>query len=120
VYLFSAARYRVYNKYRQRLQDRKAARNLNVQPSQTQVSELYLPEYRELEAHLQQAIQALPEQCRRVFLLSREDQLSNRSIAERMGISINTVERHMGKALRILRAHLKELSVIGSWIALTL
>lgn len=120
VYLFSAARYRVYNKYRQRLQERKAARIVNIQPIQTQVGELYLPEYKELETHLQQAIHALPEQCRRVFLLSREEQLSNRSIAERLGISITTVEKHMGRALRILRAHLKELSVIGSWIVLTL
>jgi RNA polymerase sigma factor (sigma-70 family) len=48
-------------------------------------------------------IQELPAQCRTVFLLSREQQLSNKQIAEQLDISVNTVEQHIRKARRILR-----------------
>ena len=52
------------------------------------------------------AIGALPPRCRQVFLLSRRDHLKNAEIAERMGISVNTVEAQMTIAIRKLRAAL--------------
>lgn len=61
---------------------------------------------KEIQAQLAQYLQLLPEQCRKVFVLSREEQLTNREIAGRLGISVNTVEQHMRKALRILRGHM--------------
>jgi RNA polymerase sigma-70 factor (ECF subfamily) len=39
-------------------------------------------------------------------LLSREEQLSYKEIAEMLQISVKTVENQMGKALRIMREHL--------------
>lgn len=47
-------------------------------------------------------IASLPEKCRLAFKLRKVDGLSQREIAERMRISENTVEKHVGKALRIL------------------
>ena len=44
---------------------------------------------------------SLPERCREVFLLSRFQGLKNREIAERLHISLHTVERHIQRALRI-------------------
>ncbi|MBC9932085.1 RNA polymerase sigma factor [Chitinophaga qingshengii] len=52
---------------------------------------------------LQQKVQALPDQCRTVFLLSRDQHMSNHEIAHTLGISVNTVEQHMRKALKRLR-----------------
>ena len=42
-----------------------------------------------------------------VFQLSRYEELSYKEIAEKMEISVKTVENQMGKALRVLRAQMK-------------
>lgn len=47
-------------------------------------------------------IAALPPKCREVFILRKVHELSQREVARHMGISENTVEKHMGKALRVL------------------
>jgi RNA polymerase sigma-70 factor, ECF subfamily len=60
----------------------------------------------ELEQKLGKALQELPEQCRTIFQLSRFDELKYREIADRLGLSVKTVENQMGKALRILRLKL--------------
>jgi len=50
------------------------------------------------------AIESLPERCRLIFTMSREQGMSYRQIATRLGLSIKTVETQMGRALRVLRA----------------
>jgi len=45
------------------------------------------------------AVEELPPQCRRVFLLQRRDGLSYAQIAKRLGISESMVQKHMSKAL---------------------
>lgn len=62
----------------------------------------------ELESRIQGALEALPEQCRLVFKLSRFEELKYAEIAEQLKISVKTVENHMGKALRIMREELKD------------
>lgn len=61
----------------------------------------------ELEDHIQAHVDALPEECRRVFRMSRYDGLSYNEIAERLGVSVNTVKYHIKNALVILRKDLK-------------
>lgn len=56
-----------------------------------------------LEATLHTAIDALPEKCRIVFNLSRFEQLSHREIAEKLGISVKTIENQITKAMKMLR-----------------
>ena len=62
----------------------------------------------ELEQQIQTAIDKLPEQCRLVFKLSRFEEMKYAEIASHLDISIKTVENHMGKALKLLRVHLKD------------
>ena len=62
----------------------------------------------ELEEHLHQALNELPEQCRTIFQLSRFGGLRYKEIADRLEISAKTVENQMGKALRLLRLKLVE------------
>lgn len=69
--------------------------------------------YLELEAKLQLALEELPEQCRTIFQLSRFEELKYREIADRMGLSIKTVENQLGKALKIMRKRLKGFIFIG-------
>jgi RNA polymerase sigma-70 factor (ECF subfamily) len=53
------------------------------------------------------AILQLPERCRQVYLLNRIDGLSYSQIAQHCGISVKAVEKHIGKALSLLRSKLK-------------
>lgn len=59
-----------------------------------------------LEKEIGKALDALPGQCRKVFELSRFEELKYREIAELLDISVKTVENQMGKALRIMRERL--------------
>ncbi len=60
----------------------------------------------ELSAAIARAVGALPHRCRQVFTLNREHHLTYREIAETLGISVKTVEVHMGRALTSLRVQL--------------
>lgn len=52
-------------------------------------------------------IRSLPEKCRNAFVLRKVHGLSQREIASRMGISENTVEKHICKGLRVLMDEMK-------------
>ena len=57
----------------------------------------------EAEQELQQvldAINTLPPKCRQVFILKHVEQLPYREIADKMGISVGTVEKHLAKGIR--------------------
>ena len=57
----------------------------------------------ELQHQLDLALATLPPMCRKVFLLSRYEDMSHQEIADFLGISPNTVDNHIKKALAILR-----------------
>jgi RNA polymerase sigma-70 factor (ECF subfamily) len=48
------------------------------------------------------ALDALPERCREAVHLRRIEGLPPREVAERMGIAVSTVEKHLVKGLRLL------------------
>ena len=62
----------------------------------------------ELELKIRQAIDRLPLERRKVFIMSRYDGMTYSQIAEVLGISVKTVENQMGKALKTLRADLSD------------
>lgn len=72
-----------------------------VSYSSVVIGDWYLNEH--LELLLQEEIQKLPPQCKHVYRLRREAELSNKEIARQLNISENTVEQHMRRALRLLR-----------------
>ncbi|CAM3748272.1 ECF RNA polymerase sigma factor SigL [Pseudomonas reidholzensis] len=57
---------------------------------------------------LADAVRDLPEKCRAVFLLYRGEELSAREIAERLNISVSTVEKHIAKAMQHCRQRLTD------------
>lgn len=64
--------------------------------------------YDQQVTRLTQAILALPPKCQRVYLLKRVHGLSHAQIAERCGISIKMVEKHLATALAQLRRKVGE------------
>lgn len=71
---------------------------------------------KELDKRITVAIEALPDQCRMVFKLSRFENMKYAEIASHLDISVKTVENHMGKALKLLRTQLSDYLI---WILIT-
>ena len=64
-----------------------------------------LPElsYREILERYQTALQKLPPQRKKIFLMSREEALSNAEIARKTQLSIHTVNNHIKSSLKIIK-----------------
>lgn len=62
----------------------------------------------EIENIIRQAVDSLPPRCREIFWLSRMEGLKHKEIAERLDVSVNTVEGQMTIALRKLKVALKD------------
>ncbi len=60
-------------------------------------------EAEELQEKINQAIDGLPDRCRMIFLLSRFEDMTYKEIAQKLDISVKTVENQISKALKILR-----------------
>ena len=76
----------------------------NTQNHQTnhQFYEVYLAD------EIERSIEELPAKRREIFRLSRQEGLKYREIAERMNLSVKTVEAQMGLAIKYLREKLKK------------
>ena len=105
-YLFTS----VHNRCLNHIRDQKKFNSEEFRFEQLESSEFadgtdHLEE-QELEQRIYDALQSLPEKCREVFTMSRFDGLKYKEIAEKLGISVKTVETQMSKALKILREKL--------------
>lgn len=76
-------------------------------------------EVNELEIRLYKAIDQLPEQCRKVFKMSRFGEMKQQEIADRLGISIKTVKNHITYALRRLNSALGDTVTSYIFLAMT-
>ncbi|SDE85393.1 RNA polymerase sigma-70 factor, ECF subfamily [Mucilaginibacter pineti] len=105
-YLYSAVRNRVLDVIAHR---QMAARHQDTLPTFIS-SEGYITDYRarenQLAAIIQKEIDALPPKMREVFELSRKAQLTHAEIADKLGITEQSVRSHIKNALRILRVKL--------------
>lgn len=68
--------------------------------------------YAELQKNVEKAISSLPTECRNIFQMSRQEGLKYKEIADRLGISVKTVETQMSRALTKLKTELKDFLTI--------
>jgi len=66
-----------------------------------------LLEEEEFRQKVKQAVQSLPPQCKKIFLMSRIQGKKYQQIAAELNLSVKTIENQMGKALKTLREDLK-------------
>lgn len=102
----------VYNKSLNYIRDNKkfdrdilAFENLYPDASYEQTDRLITAE---LDEKIKEAINELPEKCREVFVMSRFQNLKYLEIADKLQISVKTVETQMSKALQHMREKLTE------------
>nr|WP_293651608.1 RNA polymerase sigma-70 factor [uncultured Parabacteroides sp.] len=67
---------------------------------------------KEMTEKVHEEINRLPKETRQVFILSRLEELKHEEIANRLGISVNTVKYHIKQALSILRDRLKDYQLV--------
>lgn len=60
----------------------------------------------ELKVSIESAINELPEKCREIFVMNRYENLKYQEIADKLQISVKTVETQMSKALQHMRLRL--------------
>src|SRR5579863_9275657 len=108
-FLFSTARNLAANEYRHRRITERGTIGDSGDPR-------VIPERESLEAELlrdernqliQEAIDRLPPQCRAAFALRVFHECSYKEVAERLGISAKTVEKHIARGLRDTHSYLK-------------
>ncbi len=107
-YLFTITKNSVISIFRKKAQEKNYLEHLRntVVLSQDDTEDQY--DYEVLYSKIQELIEELPEQRKRIFKLSKEKGLSNKDIAEELKISVKTVEDHKSKAKRFIKTKLKE------------
>ena len=108
-FLFSTARNLAANEYRHRQKvERGRLRDLDdvwaQSHSESPETELLRDERNRL---VQEAVDQLPPQCRAAFTLRIFHGLAYKEVADRLGISAKTVEKHIARGLRETHAYLK-------------
>ena len=111
-YLFTIAKNGILNMIRKSKSEQAYLQYAKLHPEKNVLLDDEL-NFRELEKAYQAAIEKLSPRRKVIFLLSREQSLSNAEIAEKMNISVKTVENQMTSALSEIRKHLSSLGFSG-------
>lgn len=106
-YLYRAVHNESLN-YLKHQQVKQAYQTYAMKQGEEIVPETHSVTYKELVAKLESTMNELPEQCRTVFQMSRFEGLKYREIADKLNVSVKTIEKHMGKALSIMRVQLAD------------
>lgn len=110
-YLYSSVRYKVISHIRKE----------KISLSVFELTEQFHPyqnsteeqaDFRETRQIIETTIAKLPSKCQSVFRMSRFDHMSNKEIAEQLGLSVRTVDSHISNAINFLRANMKEVVIL--------
>jgi RNA polymerase sigma-70 factor (ECF subfamily) len=84
------------------------AQEMSYRQTETQESPSDILHYKELQARIASILERLPERCGQIFCMSRFEGLKYAEIAEKLSVSVKTVEANMGRALKEFRKELTE------------
>lgn len=115
-YLYSAVRYQVFKAIRQGKGTEALFDHIEEriwgEPAQE-----HLLFQKELQARIARIVETLPDKCREIYLLSREEQLSHKEIAGRLNITTKAVEFQITAALKRIRQSLPDLlPFVAAWL----
>jgi RNA polymerase sigma-70 factor (ECF subfamily) len=107
-YLFRSVRNEAYNYLRLEFQKLETIETAMSQEEAFNQRPDQIMQFEEVLHKVEELVEGLPPQCRKVFLLSRFEGKKYQDIANELGLSIKTVEVHIVKALSIVRKGLKD------------
>ena len=105
-YLYTIMRNRILNQLRNTANEEKLKESILSQAldyTEDTKREVMLNDLKSLISH---ALQQLTPRQREIFEMSREAQLSYKEIADKLGISVNTVQEHISISLKLIRTYL--------------
>lgn len=105
-YLYTIMRNRILKQLRNAANEEKLKESILSQAldyTEDTKREVMLNDLKSLISH---ALQQLTPRQREIFEMSREAQLSHKEIADKLGISINTVQEHISTSLKLIRTYL--------------
>lgn len=100
-YLFKCVSYGIARKLKHTINNRTEELFEAIMEESDLSSEIVL---RDLVQYVEGKIEMLPDRCKEIFKLSRFDQLSNKEIADKLNVSIRTVENQIHRATKILKS----------------
>ncbi|MBI9065127.1 MAG: RNA polymerase sigma-70 factor [Marinilabiliaceae bacterium] len=103
--LYTMANNLFISEYRRNKRDIKLQVKDEMEETQYSAEEMYV--YLETKKRYENTLNTMPCEAREVFLMSRIEELKYREIADRLQISIKTVEKRMSIALGCLRQELR-------------
>jgi len=74
----------------------------------------------DLEDLYDKTIQKLPEQCREIFMMNKQEEMRSAEIASKLGLSVRTVENQIYRAIRIVREEMKEYALPSAMVIMIL
>jgi RNA polymerase sigma-70 factor, ECF subfamily len=86
----------------------KYAREMSIATQETAQNPADIMNYSDLQAKIAGILERLPERCGKIFCMSRFEGLKYSEIAEKLSVSVKTVEANMGRALKEFRKALAE------------
>ncbi|MGE5421196.1 MAG: RNA polymerase sigma-70 factor [Chloroflexota bacterium] len=86
----------------------KHAEEMSLRQHEGQENPAEILQYAELQARVAEILGKLPERCGQIFYMNRFEGLKYSEIAEKLKVSVKTVESNMGRALKEFRKELSE------------
>lgn len=103
-YIYTMARNQIYNFLKHQSVELSYQEKLSQDDSPSFEFDIYDKLYaKELQLLIKLTLDRMPEQRRKVFSMSRQNGMSNQEIADKLQLSVRTVERHIYLALQELK-----------------
>lgn len=116
-YLFTISYNLIIDQLRLRLKDQEYRNSVGEYFDLNVVSNNNKTDYNIIDCQVKSAVEELPKKRKQVYLLSRENGLSQKEIADKLGISVKTVENQINLSLKQIRMRLGKniLSTLFLW-----
>ena len=112
-YLFQTLKRKIYNYWRHEIIRTNYQAHIEYKGTSVADDVSTVLEAKELYNQFEEHISTLPPQCQKVFRLRREHHLSNKDIADKLGITVKAVEAQITMAIKKLRPHFDQVSSIA-------
>ncbi len=107
-YLFTVAKNTIISVFRKKLSEKTYLENLRHKVTNNSIDTESEVNYRMLAEEIKKLIAQLPPQRQRIYIMCKEKGYTNQAVADELGISVKTVEDHIGKAHKFIKGNLRK------------